>query len=126
MSYPYQSEVILTEIDKLEEGNISLNKRLLISENAHVVLDYHKKEDLLREESLGKNKIGTTIRGIGPCYSDKVGRSFAIRMADFLDMKNLKTRLQNIVEYKNKIFGALYKAEPMSFDEIFTAFGFPF
>jgi adenylosuccinate synthase len=112
-------EVLLAEIDKLAKENITLNKRLLISENTHVVLDYHKKEDQLREEALGKNKIGTTIRGIGPCYSDKVGRSFAIRMADFLDMKNLKTRLQTIVEYKNKVFGALYKAEPMSCDEIF-------
>lgn len=112
-------EVLLMEIDKLAEENISLKGRLLISENAHVVLDYHKKEDQLREESLGKNKIGTTIRGIGPCYSDKIGRSFAVRMADFLDMENLKNRLQKIVEYKNEIFGAVYNAEPMSFYEIF-------
>ena len=112
-------EVLLTEIDKLSEEKISLANRLLISENAHVVLDYHKKEDQLREESLGKNKIGTTIRGIGPCYSDKVGRSFAVRMADFLDLDNLKIRLRNIVEYKNKVFGALYNAEPMNFDDIF-------
>jgi adenylosuccinate synthase len=112
-------EVLLTEIDKLSEENISLKNRLLISENAHVVLDYHKKEDQLREESLGKNKIGTTIRGIGPCYSDKVGRSFAVRMTDFLDIDNLKNRLQKIVEYKNKVFGAVYNAEPMNFDEIF-------
>ena len=113
-------EVLLAEIDKLSEENISLRDRLLISENAHVVLDYHKKEDQLREESLGKNKIGTTIRGIGPCYSDKVGRSFAVRMADFLDMDNLKNRLKTIVEYKNKVFGAVYNAEPMSFEEIFN------
>jgi adenylosuccinate synthase len=112
-------EVILTEIDKLAQENITLKKRLLISENAHVVLDYHKKEDQLREEALGKNKIGTTIRGIGPCYCDKVGRSFAVRMADFLDLDNLKTKLQTIVEYKNKVFSAIYGAEPMNADEIF-------
>lgn len=112
-------EVILTEIDTLAKENITLKNRLLISENTHVVLDYHKKEDQLREEALGKNKIGTTIRGIGPCYCDKVGRSFAVRMADFLDLESLKTKLQTIVEYKNKVFGAIYNAKPMSSDEIF-------
>jgi len=112
-------EVLTGEIDTLAEKNISLDGRLLISENAHVVLDYHKKEDQLREESLAKNKIGTTVRGIGPCYSDKVGRSFTIRMCDFRDLPVLKAKLQTIVEYKNKIFKALYNAEPINADEIF-------
>jgi len=67
-------EVLSNGIDKLAEKNISMDGRLLISENVHVVLDYHKKEDQLREKALGKNKLGTTIRGIGPCYADKVGR----------------------------------------------------
>jgi adenylosuccinate synthase len=111
---------VLTEgIEKLAQKNISLNGRLLISENAHVVLDYHKKEDQLREESLGKNKLGTTIRGIGPCYADKVGRSYTVRMGDLRDLKNLKAKLNTIVEYKNKIFAALYDAEPISADKIF-------
>jgi len=112
-------EVLLNEIDALAAKNISLANRLFISENAHVVLDYHKREDQLREEALGKNKIGTTIRGIGPCYADKVGRSFAVRMADLHDLKNLKTKLQTIVEFKNKIFASLYNAEPMNADTIF-------
>jgi adenylosuccinate synthase len=113
-------EVLIGEIERLAEGNISLDGRLLISEHAHVVLDYHKKEDQLREESLGKNKIGTTIRGIGPCYADKVGRSFAVRMADFTDLENLKTKLLTIVQHKNKVFGALYSAESIDADEIFA------
>ena len=112
-------DCLINEIEILAKKNISPEKRLFISENAHVVLDYHKKEDQLREESLGKNKIGTTIRGIGPCYSDKVGRSYAVRMADLRDLENLKTKLQAIVEYKNKIFAALYNAEPMNTEEIF-------
>jgi len=112
-------EVLLNEIDTLAAKNISLANRLFISENAHVVLDYHKREDQLREEALGKNKIGTTIRGIGPCYADKVGRSFAVRMADLHDLKTLKTKLQTIVEFKNKIFASLYNAEPMNADAIF-------
>ncbi|MBN1391811.1 MAG: adenylosuccinate synthase [Sedimentisphaerales bacterium] len=112
-------DTLLKEIETLAQKNVSLTGRLLVSENAHVVLDYHKKEDQLREESLGKEKIGTTIRGIGPCYADKVGRSYAVRMADFSDLKTLKTRLRNIVNYKNKLFAALYNAEPLNADEIF-------
>ena len=112
-------EVLINGIKQLAGKDISLDGRLLISENVHVVLDYHKKEDQLREESLGKSKLGTTIRGIGPCYADKIGRSYAVRMADFRDLNKLKTRLDKIVEYKNKVFGAVYGAEPMKADEIF-------
>ena len=112
-------EVLINGIKQLAEKDISMDGRLLISENVHVVLDYHKKEDQLREESLGKSKLGTTIRGIGPCYADKIGRSYAVRMADFRDLNKLKERLDEIVEYKNKVFGAVYGAEPMKADEIF-------
>jgi len=112
-------EVLLKEIDTLAEKNISLDGRLLISENAHVVLDYHKREDQLREESLGKNKIGTTIRGIGPCYADKVGRSYSVRMGDFANLEELKVKLETIVGYKNKLFTALYNAQPIDAGEIF-------
>ncbi|HEG42910.1 MAG TPA: adenylosuccinate synthase [Phycisphaerales bacterium] len=111
--------ILIGEIDGLNARGISLEGRLLISENAHVVLDYHKAEDMLREESLGKNKIGTTARGIGPCYADKTGRSYAVRMADFRDMDSLRDRLARIVDYKNKIFSALYEADPINSDEIF-------
>ena len=110
---------LIKEIEALAQRNITLTKRLFISENAHLVLDYHKKEDQLREDVLGKNKLGTTIRGIGPCYADKAGRSYAVRMADLRDLEKLKARLQTIVDYKNKIFAALYDTEPISADEIF-------
>jgi adenylosuccinate synthase len=112
-------DTLLKEIETLAQKSITLKGRLLISENAHIVLDYHKKEDQLREESLGKDKIGTTIRGIGPCYADKVGRSYAVRMSDLRDLKKLKARLQTIMNYKNKVFAALYNAEPINADEIF-------
>ena len=110
---------VIVEMETLKEKGISLEGRLFISENAHVVLDYHKDEDRLREESLGRDKIGTTNRGIGPCYSDKIGRSYAIRMADFADLDGLKEKLIKIVEYKNKLFGAMYHAEDINADEIF-------
>jgi len=111
-------EVLIREIDGLAQRGISLDGRLFISENAHVVLDYHKREDQLREESLGKQKIGTTIRGIGPCYADKVGRSYAIRMSDFRNLEQLSEKLRTILGYKNKLFSALYGAEPMSLETI--------
>ena len=112
-------DVLIKGIGTLAEKDISLDGRLMISENAHVVLDYHKQEDQLREESLAKNKLGTTIRGIGPCYADKVGRSYTVRMGDLRDMGALEAKLQTIVEYKNKIFSALYNAESIGADEIF-------
>jgi len=110
--------VLIGEIDGLAQRGISLADRLFISENAHVVLDYHKREDQLREESLGRQKIGTTIRGIGPCYADKVGRSYAVRMSDFRDLNALAAKLRMILEYKNKLFGALYGTEPMKADAV--------
>ncbi len=112
-------DILIKEIDALAQKNITLDGRLFVSENAHLVLDYHKKEDRLREESLGKNKIGTTIRGIGPAYADKVGRGYALRIADLRQLDKLREKLQMVVEYKNKIFAALYNAEPSSADEIF-------
>ncbi len=112
-------EVLIQEIDGLAQKNISMDNRLFISENAHVVLDYHKIEDQLREQSLGSNKIGTTIRGIGPCYADKIGRSYAVRMADLRALEKLKDKLQTIVAYKNKLFAALYNAEPINAKQIY-------
>ena len=111
-------EVLLKGIDTLAEKDLPLDSRLLISENADVVLDYHKQEDQLREEALAKNKIGTTIRGIGPCYSDKVGRSYSVRMGDFRDLKALEAKLETIIEYKNKMFTALYNAKSVGVDKI--------
>lgn len=112
-------ETLLGELDTLADEGISLQGRLIISENAHLVLDYHKREDQLREESLGNRKIGTTIRGIGPCYSDKVGRSYAVRVADLNELDKLKDKLNSIVDYKNKVFAALYGAEPINTELIF-------
>src|SRR3989339_411514 len=111
-------EGILNEIDTLAAEGISLANRLFISENAHVVLDYHKAEDNLREQSLGNNKIGTTIRGIGPCYADKIGRSYAVRMGDLRRLDKLGEKLEEIVAYKNKLFRAMYDAEPLDAGQI--------
>jgi adenylosuccinate synthase len=115
-------DCLINEIDELAKRDIRLDKRLFISENAHLVLDYHKREDQLREESLGKNKLGTTIRGIGPCYADKVGRSYAVRVADLRDLAGLRAKLEYIVSYKNKVFAAIYNTAPLNTQEIFDKF----
>ncbi len=112
-------EVLTCEIDNLAQRNITLTNRLFLSENAHLVLDYHKEEDRLREEGLGKNKLGTTIRGIGPCYADKVGRSHGIRMSDLRELGVLQEKLRTVVDYKNKVFGAVYNARPIEAAAIF-------
>jgi len=104
-------EVLIKEIETLAQKGIRVADRLFISENAHVVLDYHKTEDQLREESLGKAKLGTTARGIGPAYADKAGRSHAVRMGELRNLQELKEKLSVIVEYKNKVFNAVYSVQ---------------
>ncbi|HUV40599.1 MAG TPA: adenylosuccinate synthase [Sedimentisphaerales bacterium] len=112
-------QCLTEEIENLAREGITLEKRLFISENAHLVLDYHKTEDQLREQSLGKDKLGTTVRGIGPCYADKVSRNYAVRMSDLRQPEKLCAKLRSIVDYKNKVFAAVYNAEPTSFEQVY-------
>ncbi len=93
-------KVLLEEINTIKEAGFNTDK-LLISDKAHVIFNYHQEYDLLEEDMRGKNKIGTTKRGIGPCYSDKMAR-FGIRMEDFVSNK-FKDLLKNNIENKNKI-----------------------
>lgn len=101
-------EVLLGEIAGLQKRGIKVADNLRISDRAHMVMVYHKKQDQLSEQSLGKGKIGTTMRGIGPCYADKISRTSAVRVGDLLHLASLRERLERIVATKNKVFGALY------------------
>ncbi|MBQ9596207.1 MAG: adenylosuccinate synthase [Synergistaceae bacterium] len=93
--------------------------RLAVSPHAHVVMPYHKMLDKLQEESRGKGrKIGTTGRGIGPCYVDKYSRS-GLRIEDLINPDVLRERLTYILEEKNQIFTKLYGQKPLPFDEVF-------
>ncbi|HVX86015.1 MAG TPA: adenylosuccinate synthase [Phycisphaerae bacterium] len=103
---------LLEEIDTLITQGVKIETNLKISANAHVVFPYHKLQDQLGEAAAGGSKIGTTGRGIGPCYADKANRSTAIRLVDLLDDGRLKEKLPRIVEQKNAIFKALYGAGP--------------
>lgn len=95
------------EVEDLRQGGVEVTpERLFVSSHAHVIFPYHKKEEELREQSAGQ-ALGTTMRGIGPCYQDKVGRSHAIRVVDLLDEAHLRSRLSEIVGFKNRLLRGL-------------------
>lgn len=107
-------KVLLEEIKMLEDAGVSTEK-LLISDKAHIIFPYHSEFDLLEEDMRGKDKIGTTKRGIGPCYSDKASR-FGVRVEDFISPK-FPELLKRNVENKNKIF-KLYGKEELDYKQI--------
>lgn len=98
--------VLISEMDSLADRGISMD-RLLVSENAHVIMPYHKVLDKLQEESKGDEKIGTTGRGIGPCYTDKIAR-YGVRMADLVDIETLSDRLDLVLPYINGLIEGVY------------------
>ena len=105
---------MLEEIDALSQRGIVVGDRLRISDRANLVMPYHKKQDNLSEAALGDRKIGTTARGIGPCYADKMQRVTAIRVVDLFHPDALREKLDRIVHRKNTIFAALYgDTEPL-------------
>ena len=114
---------MIKEIDELAQMDISVEDHLHISDRAQLVMPWHKTFDRLGEEQKGKNKIGTTGRGIGPAYEDKVRRS-GMRVGDLLEPELFKTRLEEIVEEKNKLLELYYKSNEPSFsaEEIFLEF----
>jgi adenylosuccinate synthase len=110
----FDPAVALEEIDGLAKRGVGISaENLLVSSAAHVVMPWHKLQDSLSEKALGGGKIGTTARGIGPCYADKAYRSTAIRAGDLTDAARLPEKIARIAEIKNRIFTALYGAEPM-------------
>ncbi len=115
-------EILTGEIDALLARGIKVDQNLKISDRAHLVLPYHKLEDELAEQnSSGSAKLGTTKRGIGPCYSDNASRRMGIRFGEIFQPDSLREKLGQIVEKKNKIFQALYAHPGLNADEIFES-----
>ena len=108
------------ELEMLKEKNINTEK-LVISPNAHVIMPYHKLLDELIEESLGENKIGTTKKGIGPCYADKIQRK-GIRVQDLLDKNNFSEKVKKNIEEVNLTLTKIYNQPPLTADEIINEF----
>ena len=108
------------ELEMLNKKNINTDK-LVISPNAHLVMPYHKLLDELIEESLGENKIGTTKKGIGPCYADKIQRK-GIRVQDLLDKNIFAEKVKNNIEETNLTLTKIYNQVPLVADEIIEEF----
>ena len=100
---------LLEEIEEIKSKGVLINsKNLIISESANLILPFHKEMDEIREDAAGKAKIGTTRRGIGPAYEDKIGRR-SIRVMDLLSEKNLEQRLETVLLHHNAIRKGLGK-----------------
>jgi adenylosuccinate synthase len=112
--------VLLKELDDLKSQGIDIAK-LFISERAHVVMPYHVLQDQYEETLRGDHKLGTTGRGIGPAYADKMART-GIRVADLLHEETLLSRLRQVLDLKNKLLTGVYAAPPLSLHETYLRY----
>ncbi|MDX1787125.1 MAG: adenylosuccinate synthase [Psychrobacter sp.] len=110
-------DALLKEMKELEDNNVPVRERLRISPNCPLIMPYHVALDQAREAKRGTGKIGTTGRGIGPAYEDKVARR-AIKLAD-LFRDDLEEKLRNLIEYHNFQLTQYYKVDAINFDETF-------
>ncbi len=108
-------EVLLQEITSLKSRGIDTSK-LVVSDRAQVIMPWHKVLDQLDEESRGEQAIGTTGKGVGPCFADKVARR-GIRVADLMRPEDLVPRMKAALEYQNKVISGVYGAAPLVLDE---------
>jgi adenylosuccinate synthase len=115
-------EVLLREIDELRERNLyPPDTKLYISHNAHIIMPYHKSLDKAREARKGATKIGTTGRGIGPAYEDKIVRT-GIRLCDLIDSETFEQMLRSNVGEKNFYLTQFYNDAPVEYDAIFEEY----
>jgi adenylosuccinate synthase len=113
-----EPEALIKEIKNLELSGVDVQSRLYISKAAPVIMPYHIKLDQLREIKKGKEAIGTTGRGIGPAYEDKVARR-GIRIGDLLDAELLKQKLEKVLDYHNFVIENYHQSEPLDFNEVY-------
>src|SRR5579864_6365236 len=111
----------LKEVGALRNAGVAIDGNLFISNRAHVILPYHRMIELAAENAPGRVKIGTTSRGIGPAYEDKMGRR-GLRVADLLDHKLLKKHIENACAEKNMIAHALFNSEPLDADKMYDEY----
>jgi adenylosuccinate synthase len=109
--------VLLDEIGQLNQRGVDTS-RLFISDRAHLVMPYHILLDGLEEEARGGKAIGTTRKGIGPAFADKIAR-LGIRTGDLLDKEVFRERLHFILSHKNTILTKVYRASPLSEDDVY-------
>lgn len=107
---------LIEEINYIHDNGFSTDK-LVISDRAHVIMPYHMVLDALEEDRKGPNKIGTTRKGIGPCYMDKAARN-GIRIADLMDAEEFELKLRHMVKEKNQVITQVYEGEALDVEEI--------
>jgi len=112
---------VIEEMESLVQRGITLDGNLYISKNAHLIMPYHPALDLASEAKLGARRIGTTGKGVGPAYVDKAAR-VGIRMADLLDERLFREKLEFNVAQKNRILREIYDAQTFSVDEILNQY----
>ncbi|MFI5111931.1 MAG: adenylosuccinate synthase [Terriglobales bacterium] len=112
---------LLKEVETLRAAGVRVDGNLFISNRAQVILPYHRMIELAAENAPGRVKIGTTSRGIGPAYEDKMGRR-GLRVADLLDLELLKKHIENACREKNMIAHALFNSEPLDAEEMFREY----
>ncbi|MFM7616781.1 MAG: adenylosuccinate synthase, partial [Actinomycetes bacterium] len=112
--------VLIAELDMLGSKGVDTS-RLRLSGNAHLIMPYHQEIDRVTERYLGKNKLGTTKRGIGPTYADKALR-VGLRVQDLLDPKIFREKLELVLREKNGLLSKVYNRLPMDLDEIADAY----
>jgi adenylosuccinate synthase len=113
-------EAFFNEIEKIEKRGLSAD-HVFISSRAHIIMPYHILLDKYREEFAGSTQIGTTKRGIGPCYEDKIARS-GIRAIDLLNPDVLKAKINENLVVKNALFQKLFDKEPLKFEDIYIKY----
>jgi len=113
--------VLVEELDEVSGMGIACEGRLFISSSAHVIMPYHKILDGAQEKFRGKNKIGTTGRGIGPAYADKADR-LGIRFADFVNPDRFTMKLEEVLDYKNAILTQTFQLPKLELDAIIAEY----
>lgn len=111
---------LVGELDGLKQKKVNVKGRLYISDKAHLVMPYHCELEACAERIKGKNKIGTTLRGIGPAYGDKISRT-GLRMADLVDTKNLESLLRTRVREANRLIKA-FGGKTVSFKAVYEEY----
>ena len=111
-------QALIEEIETLEAGGVDVRPRLKISEACPLILPYHAALDQAREAAKGAGKIGTTGRGIGPAYEDKVARR-AIRLQDLFHRERFSTKLRDVLDFHNFVLKNYFHAAPVDFQKTF-------
>jgi adenylosuccinate synthase len=111
----------LKEVSALRQAGVKVDSNLFVSNRAHVILPYHRMIEMGAENAPGRVKIGTTSRGIGPAYEDKMGRR-GLRVADLLDSSLLRSTIENACREKNMIAHALFNSEPLDAEAMYREY----